>query len=168
MRWTNTKSWLVIYSIAATVYLTEVFGEITGYRFYKYSWEAHEAIELLAVLGFLLGGYLLWRNHRQLCARNAEVERHLRAAQGEFFKMVQARFDHWGFTEAEKDIALLTIKGMTVAEIAALRKTSEGTIKSQNNSIYRKAEVRSRTQLLGTLIDELLVDTRAVPFHVDA
>ena len=48
---------------------------------------------------------------------------------------------------------------LSVAEIADLRNTSQGTVKSQNSSIYRKAEVKTRTQLLGVLIDELLVDS---------
>lgn len=159
MRITGFKTWAVIYGIAALLYLSELFGEITGYRLYQYSWEVHEAIELVTALAFFLGGYLLWRSHQQLNERNAEVERHLRAAQGEFFKMIQARFNHWGFTDAERDIALLTVKGMSVSEIASLRETSEGTIKSQNNSIYRKAGVKSRTQLLGLLIEELLVES---------
>lgn len=158
MRNSRNKVWIILYVLAAALYFSEVFGEITGYRVYKYSWEVHEFIELLTVIAFVLGAVLLWRSHKQLDVRNAEVERHLKAAQGEFFKMVQLRFDQWGFTEAERDIALLTVKGMTVAEIANLRETSEGTIKSQNNSIYRKAGVKSRTQLLGTLIDELLVE----------
>ena len=44
-----------------------------------------------------------------------------------------------------------------IAEIAALRETSEGTVKSQNSAIYRKAGVKTRTQLVGALIEELLI-----------
>ncbi|MEY8100064.1 helix-turn-helix transcriptional regulator, partial [Falsihalocynthiibacter sp. S25ZX9] len=85
-------------------------------------------------------------------------ELHLRAAQGEFFAMVNLQFDRWGLSKAERDIALLTTKGLSVAEIADLRNTTQGTVKSQNNSIYRKAKVNSRTQLLGALIDELFIE----------
>ncbi|AXI48987.1 hypothetical protein C1J03_19195 [Sulfitobacter sp. SK012] len=73
--------------------------------------------------------------------------------------MLGLQFDRWGLSEAERDVALLTVKGMTVDEIAELRGTSSGTIKSQNNAIYRKANVKSRTQLLGSLIEELLIES---------
>jgi hypothetical protein len=36
---------------------------------------------------------------------------------------------------------------MSTAEIAALRSTSEGTVKAQTNAIYRKAGVTGRSQL---------------------
>lgn len=72
--------------------------------------------------------------------------------------MLNVQFDRWQLSDAEKDVAMLTVKGMTVSEIAELRNTSPGTIKSQNNSIYRKADVKSRTQLLGKLKDRLLVE----------
>ena len=71
--------------------------------------------------------------------------------------MLNLQFDRWELSNAERDVAMLTVKGLSVAEIAELRKTSQGTIKSQNNAIYRKADVKSRTQLVGALIDELLI-----------
>ncbi|MGV6840360.1 MAG: helix-turn-helix transcriptional regulator [Planktomarina sp.] len=156
MKLSYRKTWAVIYTMAALAYASEVFGEITGYRLYRYTWEVHELIEMVTLLGFALGGYIMWLSHKQLDSRNKEVEQLLRAAQGEFYTMVERRFDHWGFTDAEKDIARMTVKGLTVGEIAKIRETSEGTVKSQNNAIYRKAGVKNRTQLLGDLIEELL------------
>ena len=68
------------------------------------------------------------------------------------------RFDEWGLTKAEKDVALFAIKGMSTAEIAGLRATSEGTIKAQTNAIYRKAGVTGRPQLLSLFIEDLMRD----------
>ncbi len=59
-------------------------------------------------------------------------------------------------SEAEKDIALLTIKGMTISEIADIRQRKQSTIKTQSSSIYKKAGVSSRAQLVSLLIEELL------------
>lgn len=148
---------IILYALGAIAYFSEIIGEVTGYRLYSYSWEIHELVEFVTMLGIIIGAFMIWQSQRQLYKRNQEVEKHLRAAQGEFFKMVDLQFDTWKLSPAEKEVALLTTKGFTVAEIAGLRKTSEGTVKSQNNSIYRKAGVRNRTQLLGALIDELLV-----------
>ena len=72
--------------------------------------------------------------------------------------LLAQRFDEWGLTPAEKDVALFAIKGMSTAEIAALRATSEGTVKAQTNAIYRKAEVSGRAQLLSLFIEDLMRD----------
>lgn len=146
-----------IYLASALVFCVDLFGEISGFYLFEVSWLVHELIELATMFGFVIGAFLLWRSNRQLDLRNQEVERHLQAAQGEFFAMLNLQFDRWGLSNAERDVAMLTVKGLSVAEIAELRKTSQGTIKSQNNAIYRKADVKSRTQLVGALIDELLI-----------
>ena len=41
-------------------------------------------------------------------------------------------------------MAWFTIKGLSIAEIARLRGTSEGTVKAHSNAIYRKAGVSGR------------------------
>ena len=62
------------------------------------------------------------------------------------------------------DVALFAIKGMSTAEIAALRSTSEGTVKAQTNAIYRKAGVSGRPQLLSLFIEDLMsVDPAPAP-----
>jgi DNA-binding CsgD family transcriptional regulator len=65
-------------------------------------------------------------------------------------------FTEWGLTAAERDVALFALKGMSIAEIAELRQTSQGTVKAQTNAIYRKAGVSGRPQLLSLFVDELM------------
>jgi DNA-binding CsgD family transcriptional regulator len=72
--------------------------------------------------------------------------------------LLAERFDEWGLTPAEKDVALFAIKGMSTSEIAGLRNTSEGTVKAQTNAIYRKAGVSGRSQLLSLFIEDLMRD----------
>ncbi|WP_289043677.1 LuxR C-terminal-related transcriptional regulator [uncultured Aliiroseovarius sp.] len=165
---TLTKIGVVIYVVSAFAFLHSLLGEITGYRLFHYGWVVHEITELATLLGFIIGGLLMWRSHRLLHIRNAEVERLLRAAKGEFTALLQAQFAQWALTEAEQDVALLTVKGMSVAEIAEARSTSQGTVKSQNNAIYRKAGVKSRTQLVGVLVEELLVGPEVPKKKMDA
>ncbi len=55
----------------------------------------------------------------------------------------------------------VSIKGLSTADIANLRNTSEGTVKAQTNAIYRKAGVSGRPQLLSLFIDELMTDPLA-------
>jgi len=63
---------------------------------------------------------------------------------------------------SEKDVALFAIKGMSTAEIATMRSTSEGTVKAQTNAIYRKAGVTGRSQLLSLFIEDLMRDDGAI------
>jgi DNA-binding CsgD family transcriptional regulator len=51
---------------------------------------------------------------------------------------------------------MLAIKGLSIAEIAAMRQTREGTVKAQCNAIYGKAGVSGRQQLLSLFIEELM------------
>ena len=104
------------------------------------------------LLGLVFGAMLVWRSFADLKAANARLDR----AAGAFSDLLDARFDEWGLTLAERDVALFAIKGLTVQEIARLRETSEGTVKAQTAAIYRKAEVSGRPQLLSLFIEDLM------------
>lgn len=71
---------------------------------------------------------------------------------------LESSFGDWGLSTAERDVALFLIKGLTIREISTLRNTSEGTIKSQANSIYRTSGSTSRSQLVSLFIDDLMQD----------
>ena len=66
----------------------------------------------------------------------------------------EGRFDR-ALTPAERDVAGFTIKGYSIAEIAQLRGSAEGTVKTHLNAIYRKAGVTGRGQLVSLLVEDL-------------
>lgn len=126
------------------------------------TWEVREILEIAAAVGLVIGlvmGVIQFR--RMLGERDLAQER-LRRASGAFMVLLEERFGEWGLTPAERDVALFAIKGMSTAEIAALRATSEGTVKAQTNAIYRKAGVTGRSQLLSLFIDDLMRDEGAL------
>lgn len=147
---------LAVYIFSGLTFLSEIIGEITGYRLFTYSWTVHEIIEIITLIGFAIGGVIIWRAMGALRQRNMVVETQLLAVSGEFYRMIEAQFALWQLTEAEKDVALMTIKGLPVSDIAKLRETSEGTVKAQSTAIYKKAGVKGRTQLLSSLIEDVL------------
>jgi len=108
--------------------------------------------------GLLLGLVLLTR----LQAERKKIESRLQVAAGAFAEVVHARFDEWGLTAAERDVALYTIKGYSLGEIAGFRGKSESTIKAQSTAIYRKANVTRRTHLISMFIEDLIDDPVAV------
>jgi DNA-binding NarL/FixJ family response regulator len=55
---------------------------------------------------------------------------------------IDRQFLTWKLTEAERDVGILILKGLTLKEIADARATSERTIRAQARSIYAKASLR--------------------------
>lgn len=115
-------------------------------------------LELVVVAVLICGAVYTAVELRRLSARNAKVEDQLRAASGAFAELLEDHFTQWGLTEAERDVALMAIKGLSIAEIASVRGAAEGTVKAQSNRIYKKAGVTGRQQLLALFVEEMLAD----------
>ena len=109
-----------------------------------------------AAFGLLSGLGLAAMLLRASLKRTRAAEQALRVASGAFMELIEERFEGWGLTPAECDVALFALKGFTIAEIAQLREASEGTVKAQTNSIYRKAGVSGRPELLGLFVEDLM------------
>ena len=145
---------LVVQALCALVFLSEIAASLLGLP--PIPWQAREWVELGAALGLILGSLLGAVALRRSLARTREMEDQLRLASGAFMDVVADRFEGWVLTPAERDVALFVIKGLSTAEIAGLRQTSEGTVKAQTAAIYRKAGVSGRPQLLSLFIDALM------------
>jgi DNA-binding CsgD family transcriptional regulator len=70
---------------------------------------------------------------------------------------IDRQFLTWKLTEAERDVGLLILKGLSLKEIAAVRVTSERTIRAQARSIYAKAGLSGRAALSAFFLEDLLV-----------
>jgi DNA-binding NarL/FixJ family response regulator len=53
-------------------------------------------------------------------------------------------------------VALLLLKGLSLKEIAAVRATSERTIRAQARSVYSKAGLTGRASLSAFFLEDLL------------
>lgn len=153
---------VLVQALCAAFFSWDIITSVFGIQTSPLSWELRELMEIGAavslVLGVLSGAVLL---RRALVERNRAEEK-LRRASAAFMDVLQERFETWGLTPSERDVALFAIKGMSTAEIATLRSTSEGTVKAQTNAIYRKAGVSGRSQLLSLFIDDLMDDAGAI------
>ncbi|MDT8438615.1 MAG: LuxR C-terminal-related transcriptional regulator [Wenzhouxiangellaceae bacterium] len=72
---------------------------------------------------------------------------------------IQAQFHEWQLSEAEAEIGLLLLKGLGLKEIAAVRGTSERTVRDQARAVYRKAGVANRASLSAFFLEDLLLPT---------
>ncbi len=143
----------------AFFFVSDILFTVFGFR--PIAWELHEVFELSAAVGLVLGVVAGAMLLRQAVRQRRLAEEKLRRASGVFMELLNERFAEWGLTPAEQDVALFAIKGMSTAEIATLRATSEGTVKAQTNAIYRKADVNGRPQLLSLFIEDMMADGTA-------
>ncbi|MDU8942830.1 helix-turn-helix transcriptional regulator [Ovoidimarina sediminis] len=156
------RHWLIlliaVQALCAAIFVWEILASVLGLVSAPISWQILELIEIGAAIGLILGVVLGALALRSATLRSERAEEALRVASGAFMEVLEERFDDWGLTPAERDVALFAIKGMSTQEIAALRETSEGTVKAQTNAIYRKAGVSGRPQLLSLFIDDLMAN----------
>ena len=69
---------------------------------------------------------------------------------------IETQFSRWNLTEAEREVALLLLKGLSHREIATVRAVSERTVREQARSIYSKAGLTGRTALSAFFLEDLL------------
>lgn len=133
------------------------------------SWQLRELAEVGAAFGLLagvfVGAHTLWQliedRNRAEVARD-DATRKLRRASIAFQALLDERFVEWELTAAERDVALFALKGFSLGQIATLRDTTEGTVKTQTNAIYRKAGVSGRPQFLSLFIEDLMMSDGTV------
>jgi DNA-binding CsgD family transcriptional regulator len=80
----------------------------------------------------------------------------LAVARGSIAELLDIKFNHWGLSPSEREVALFALKGCNIAEIARLRGSAEGTVRSQLSQVYTKAEVTSQSMLIGQFVEELV------------
>ncbi len=161
MKRSSLLLWLVvgIQVLCAGAFVVSLALSVLGMQRTETSWQMREALEIAASIGLIFGAVLGVFSVLQARRSQHQAEQALRSAAGAFAVTVDEKLVGWGLTNAEKDVAWLVIKGFSTKETADLRGTSEGTVKSQCNAIYRKAGVKGRAQLLSGLVEDLLLSS---------
>lgn len=96
----------------------------------------------------------------QVEASRAEAERWRSETRGLLEGLgaaIDAQFERWGLSTAEREVALLLVKGLSSQEIATVRGTSERTVRQQSQAVYRKAGVAGRAELAAFFLEDLLL-----------
>ena len=117
------------------------------------------AMECVIALALLTGVVLSSRNIIMLTQDLHRKEQSLARARGALTEHIEFRFQEWGLTKGEGEVALFALKGCDIAEIARLRGAASGTIRSQLSQIYAKAGVSSQAMFVSVFIDDLLDKT---------
>jgi DNA-binding CsgD family transcriptional regulator len=135
------------------------------------AWDlAVEALEVVPLVFACVGVVLLFRvaarqrEDQLVLIRDLEVARvqgqrwrgEARALLSGLGDAIDAQFTRWGLTDAEREVALLLLKGLSLKEVAAIRATSERTIRAQAQALYGKAGVTGRAALSAFFLEDLL------------
>ena len=104
------------------------------------------------VLGIIFGTFALRRTIELLRVQDQA----LAVARGALSDVIEGQFTAWTLTPAERDVGLLALKGLDVAEIAELRGAAHGTVRAQLTRIYSKAGVSGRAQFAAFFVEDLL------------
>jgi len=133
---------------AASLFLT--IGAVTGVTLLLLRIQAQqdEQMALITDLEIARAEGNGWRTraHEHLAGLKAEMDK---------------QFGDWGMTDAERDVGLLILKGLSHKEIATLRKTSDATVRQQAQSIYRKARLPGKTAFSAYFLEDLLATEAA-------
>ena len=138
---------------------------------------AHVVLELLVVaIGLVAAAAIALRLRRsaraaqELRVHAAQLAEDLRMTQEEAARWrrdaadliaglsaaIDAQFARWQLSPAEREIALLLLKGLSHKEIAQIRSVSETTVRQQARSLYRKAGLAGRNDLAAFFLEDLL------------
>jgi DNA-binding CsgD family transcriptional regulator len=150
---------ILLQAASATFFVGDVFAD-----YLAIGMDAHTSYEALAVvaliLGVLFGAAEMWRT----VSRGVRAEYALKMARKVFSEMIEERFSAWSLTDAEAEVALLTLKGFDINEIGVFRNTADGTVRAQLARIYAKSGWHNRGQFVSSFIDDLMES----PVHMKA
>jgi DNA-binding NarL/FixJ family response regulator len=80
---------------------------------------------------------------------------------------VDEQFRDWQLTPAERDVALMLLKGYGHKEVAALTGRSERTVRQHAVAVYQKSGLQGRAELAGFFLEDLVLPGVAGPRRAD-
>lgn len=69
---------------------------------------------------------------------------------------IDQQLTKWNLSAAEKEVALLLLKGLSLKEIAEIRNTTEKTARVQSIAVYSKSGLSGRSELAAFFLEDLL------------
>ena len=134
----------------------------------------HIVVECLIFVAGVVGLVMGWRRYTEVRAESRSLKGDLERALGEarrwreesrnvldgFGQAIDRQFRRWDLTPAEAEVGVLLLKGLSHRHVAAVRKTSERTVRQQSQALYRKAGLSGRSELAAFFLEDLLLPQR--------
>lgn len=148
-------SLIVVQCLCVVFFLSDAAIDIVGILQSGFS-DWHVGMETLAALALLLSVAVQLRVLLHLLTRQRRLAQAVTAAAGGLHDLVEAHFTDWGLTASERDVAWLTLKGMSISETAVVRGSADGTVKAHLHGVYRKSGLQGRAALLAFFFEDLM------------
>ena len=131
----------------------------------------HVVFETVMIAGALIMAVTLWLGwwraahvveelRASLDLRSAERDQWRTSAQRALDglgRAIDSKFTEWHLTPAEREIALLLLKGYGHKQIAALTKRSERTVRQHAGVVYDKSRLGGRAELAAFFLHDLML-----------
>lgn len=98
-------------------------------------------------------GARLERTEREAARWRAEADEHLKGLGA----AIDTQLERWQLSPAEKEVALLLLKGLSHKEIALTRSITEATARQQARAVYKKSGLEGRSELAAFFLEDLLL-----------
>jgi len=130
----------------------------------------HMMEEVIIMVLIFLGILFIWKDNfllkKELLRTEIELEAVKKSSllwkkENEHFLQglgtaIDTQLEQWHLTSAEKEIAQMLMKGLSMKEIADVRETSEKTVRQQALAIYSKSGLSGRAALSAFFLEHLL------------
>ena len=131
----------------------------------------HVVFETLMIAGALVMATTLWLGWWRSVQSVEELRRSLEARQAErdawrssaeqalegLSRAIDRQFDAWGLTPAEREVALLLLKGYSHKAIAKHTGRSAQTVRQHAAVVYRKGDLSGRAELSAFFLEDLML-----------
>lgn len=144
---------ILLQALSALFFIGDV---VQDFRSGGHLGDPHLLLESFAAVALIAGVIFLMIELRRLLSRMADMQTGLEVAHGHLAEVIQGFFEDWNLTNAERDVAIMILKGLDNEAIAQVRKTASGTVRAQATSIYAKSETDGRAQFISLFVEELL------------
>lgn len=135
--------------------IADIVGHIQTGETYTVEALTHLAFEIVACGLLAYSISILLERLRDSSERVVSATSTIAAYKAGAQALLTSKFEEWGLSEAERDVALFILKGLSTNDIARLRNVTVGTTKNQITAILKKVGVSSRNELLSILIYEM-------------
>lgn len=137
---------------------------------------AHVVYEVVLITAAIVTAVVLWRGwfvtrrslvETRLNLDQQRAERDAWRASAEsalagLGRAIDERFQAWGLTPTEREIALLLLKGKSHKEIAYATGRSERTVRQHAVAVYDKSGLGGRAELAAFFLEDLMLPARSV------
>lgn len=135
---------------------------------------SHVAVEVGGIVCGIVAIAWIWIQNRKLEARALSLTGRLAEATAEastwresakvhlqgLGQAIDRQFEAWSLSSAEKEVAMLLLKGLSLKEIGVVRNTAERTTRQQAQDVYRKSGLAGRAEFSAFFLEELLLPNK--------